>query len=63
MVFSSKDSPAQKMVERRVGVAARYKYAFTRYVLIVIPQDGNPMGSILAAEANNLWEHFGAAVF
>src|SRR5437879_5263483 len=52
--------PTQQQVHRRVSVAARYEYPFVSDALLIVPQHGNPMRGIFAAQPDELRKHLGA---
>src|SRR5690348_2928146 len=62
MMFAWKDTAAGEVVQKRIGVAPRDKHSFARFARL-IPQHGNPMRRVLAAESGHARQSFGTDVF
>src|SRR5882762_3166908 len=52
VVFAGKEASAGCVIEEGVGVSARDENAFLCLVVFVLPLDGNTMGGVFAAKAD-----------
>ncbi len=52
VVFAGKEASASSMIEEGIGVAARDENAFLCLAVFVLPLDGNTMGGVFAAKAD-----------
>ena len=59
MVFTREYATAHQQVHRGIGVAARYKYTFVLTPSIVIPDDSNTVGCVLAINPAKLGINLG----